>query len=104
MDNTTVPIQGGEYMHIGLELVLTAFMDEYSHANKLTVDHSTLSLNVDGLPISRPSTQCLWSILISDDIIKSIQIWLEFSKTSVKIIYGKWVIWINCGHSVTYTS
>ncbi|KAK0078440.1 hypothetical protein PV325_002481 [Microctonus aethiopoides] len=48
-------IQGGEYMHIGLELVLTAFMDECNA--KLTVNHSTLSLNVDGLPSSRPSTQ-----------------------------------------------
>lgn len=46
----TMPIQGGEYVHMGLGPVITAFMDEYSKA-KLVVNHLKLSLNVDGLPL-----------------------------------------------------
>lgn len=36
------------------------------------LNNITLSINVDGLPISRSSPHCLWPILVSDEIFKSV--------------------------------
>ncbi|XP_029676799.1 uncharacterized protein LOC115243742 [Formica exsecta] len=66
-----VNIAGGEYLHFGLLNVLNLLMEKYIDA-KLAVDSITLSMNVDGLPISRSSSYCLWLILISDEIFKSV--------------------------------
>lgn len=68
-----ITIQGGEYMHIGMQFALTSLMNAYIHAG-LFVNHINLSLNIDGLPLSKSSTKCLWPILISDDLIKSVQV------------------------------
>lgn len=46
-------------------------MEKYTDT-KLAVDSITLSMNVDGLPMSRSSPHCLWPILISDGIFKSV--------------------------------
>lgn len=75
----TIAIQGGEYVHIGMQPGLTSLIDAYIHAG-LPVNHINLSLNVDGLPLSRSFTKCFWSILISDDHLKSVQV--------VGIFYG----------------
>ncbi|KAK0078693.1 hypothetical protein PV326_009196 [Microctonus aethiopoides] len=44
----TVPIQGGEYVHMGLGPVLTAYMDEYSQAKLTVYLYQGHQLNVDG--------------------------------------------------------
>lgn len=64
-------IQGGDYLHIGLEPALNSLVDAYSHVNP-EINNISLSLNVDSLPLSRSSTKCFWPILISDDVMKSI--------------------------------
>ncbi|KAL1516234.1 hypothetical protein ABEB36_000153 [Hypothenemus hampei] len=40
----------------------------------LPIDNILLSLNIDGLPISKSSSKCFWPILISDSILKAVQI------------------------------
>lgn len=67
-----ITIQGGEYVHIGMQFALTALMNAYINAS-LSVNHINLSLNIDGLPLLKSSTKCFWPILISD-LIKSVQV------------------------------
>jgi len=62
---------GGEYLHFGLSNVINLLMKNYTDAG-LDVNNITFSLNIDGLPISRSSSHCLWPILISDEILKSV--------------------------------
>ncbi|XP_071579305.1 uncharacterized protein [Temnothorax nylanderi] len=68
-----VDLAGGEYLHFGLETVLNSLMREYKSTG-LTVNNIKLSLNIDGLPISRSSTNSFWPILISDHILRTVQI------------------------------
>lgn len=68
-----ISIAGGEYLHFGSFNLLNLLMEKYTDA-KLAVDNITLSMNVDSLPISRSSSHCLWPILISDGIFKSVHI------------------------------
>lgn len=64
-------IAGGNYVHFGLSNVMNLLMEKYTDAG-LTINNITFSLNVDGLPISKSSSHCLWPILISDRIFKSV--------------------------------
>lgn len=66
-------IAGGQYLHFGLVNVLYSLMEQYTKAG-LLVNNVALSLNIDGLPISRSSPHCLWPILVADEIFKSVHI------------------------------
>lgn len=68
-----ISIAGGEYVHFALPNVMTLLMDKYAEAG-LTVNNVAFSLNIDGLPISKSSSHCLWPILVSDNILKSVHI------------------------------
>lgn len=64
-------IASGEYLHFGLLNVLNLLMKKYTNA-ELVVNNIILSLNIDGLPISKSSSHCFWPILIADGIFKSV--------------------------------
>ena len=66
-------IQGGDYLHLGVEQMLKFYAQMYVEAN-ISVQYIDLSLNIDGLPLSRSSSNSFWPILVADTILKRIQI------------------------------
>ncbi|XP_031348731.1 uncharacterized protein LOC116174854 isoform X1 [Photinus pyralis] len=58
----------GQYLHLGLENALKKMINQQvQHNNEID-----LLINIDGLPISRSSTACLWPILCSDNVTKQV--------------------------------
>ncbi|KAI8119750.1 hypothetical protein CVS40_9025 [Lucilia cuprina] len=60
-DAETIQIDGGTYIHYGLEDALTDFISISGH----DVENIELDFNIDGLPISKSSNKQIWPILCS---------------------------------------
>ncbi|XP_076670003.1 uncharacterized protein LOC143369665 isoform X1 [Andrena cerasifolii] len=73
-------IQGGEYLHFGLKNTLISIVAMYEREN-MRINNIEVSLNIDGLPLSRSSSNVFWPILMSEEIFKSVYI--------VGIFYGR---------------
>ena len=73
-------IQGGEYLHFGLKNTLISIAEMYEREN-VKINNIEVSLNIDGLPLSRSSSNVFWPILMSEEIFKSVYI--------VGIFYGR---------------
>jgi len=54
-------IGGGSYCHFGLRTILEEMLVNYNDVQNLN-----LLINIDGLPITKSSTACLWPILCSN--------------------------------------
>ncbi|XP_076242314.1 uncharacterized protein LOC143184162, partial [Calliopsis andreniformis] len=65
-------IQGGDYLHFGVGQILNSYVEMYVQAN-VSREHIDLSFNIDGLPLSRASSNSFWPILVADNIFKRIE-------------------------------
>lgn len=72
-ETNVVDLAGGQYVHFGLIPALHSIMQELKNAG-LSVDNINLSLNIDGLPISKSSTNSFWPILISENIFRTVEV------------------------------
>jgi hypothetical protein len=57
----TVSLAGGDYYYFGLKYWLQILLGKFS--SNLTVNQLTLHVNIDGIPLFKSSTTCLWPIL-----------------------------------------
>uniref|UniRef100_A0A1Y1LQ64 DUF4218 domain-containing protein n=1 Tax=Photinus pyralis TaxID=7054 RepID=A0A1Y1LQ64_PHOPY len=62
-------LDNGQYIHFGLENALKGIVKDIGNLQCIE-----LLINVDGLPLSRSSTACLWPILCSDNVTKKVSI------------------------------
>lgn len=72
-ETNVVDLAGGQYVHFGLMPALHSIMQEIENVG-LSVNNINLSLNIDGLPISRSSTNSFWPILISGNIFRTVKV------------------------------
>lgn len=59
---------GGEYHHFGLKRAIESILNN----PKFNRDSVNLIINIDGLPISKSSTEALWPIMCSDFSVKNV--------------------------------
>lgn len=70
-------IGGGEYVNFGLKRILEYVANNYFET-KTPCNGINLTLNVDGIPIAKSSSKCLWPILIMDNHSKAIHMFGAF--------------------------
>lgn len=59
-----MPMCGGAYVHLGFKKAIDNILNELNNSN-IYVSELNLLINIDGLPLSKSSTSCLWPILCS---------------------------------------
>lgn len=57
-----VEMDNGHYLHIGLEKILTQFINQHVHLLDADI---FIDINIDGVPLTKSSSSCLWPILIN---------------------------------------
>jgi len=62
-DHTIIPIHPGSYIHLGIEFMLSKFIN--ANLDHFKNDQIQLGMNVDGLPLTSSSKSSLWPIFIS---------------------------------------